>query len=158
MALAFASGGGGGGSGGVTQFDYVEITANVTVTATADGNGGGTAVIDGNAVSYDGLTRISVVFYAPRITMNPATAAHSVYANLYDGTTDLGRLCRVQGDVVGVVEGVSVYGERFLTPAAGSHTYHIRTWKDAAGDTAAIEAGAGGASTPMPAYMRITKA
>lgn len=147
-----------GGGGGGTELDYVQITAAVTVTATADGNGNGTAVIDGNAVTYDGATRVCIEFFCPLAAINPSFQQHSVYVNLYDGTTDLGRLGRVTADVAAVSEVVPFFGRLFLTPTAAAHTYHVRAWKDAAGDTAILTAGAGGASAYLPAYYRITTA
>lgn len=145
-------------AGGSTQLDYVEITSNVTVTATADGNSGGTAVIDGNAVTYDGATRICVEFFCPEGFMNPSNAAHGLYANLYDGTNDLGRVCQLRGDVVGAAQAAPMIGRRFLTPSSGPHTFHIRGWKDTSGDTGAFVCGGGGASALVPSYMRITTA
>ena len=59
------------GAASGTELDYVQITGNVTVTATADGNSGGTAVIDGNAVTYDGATRVCIEFYSPQIEVSP---------------------------------------------------------------------------------------
>lgn len=158
MALVFNGGGGGGGSNSGKQLDYVEVATTVLITATADGNGGGTALINGNAVTYDGATLIIVTVSAPRLTMTPAIAGHSVYLNLYDGTNDLGRMVQVQNPVASVIAAWSVFQQRLLTPLAGSHTFNIRGWKDAAGDTTGVICGAGGASTLMPAYMRVTVA
>jgi hypothetical protein len=140
------------------EFDYVQITAGVTLNATADGNSGGTAVIDGNAVTYDGATRVCIEFFAPRMFNNPATVAHNMYVNVYDGTNDLGRIFQMSGDVVAQSQSTGGYGCLFLTPTAAAHTYHIRGWKDAAGDSCQVLCGAGGASTLAPAFYRITKA
>lgn len=140
------------------EFDYVEITASVTVTATADGNGGGTAVIDGNAVTYDGSTRICIEFFSPGANLTPGAAARVLYTNLYDGTNDLGRLSETDGPVSAVISRSPIFWRRFLTPSAAAHTYHVRAWKDSAGDTDSILAGAGGASAIAPAYYRITLA
>lgn len=143
-----------GGGGGPTQFDYVEITSPVTVTATADGNSGGTAVINGNSVTYDGSTRILVEFYAPYLLYN--VSGQNILVNLYDGTTDLGRICNL-----GISAGsftMSLTGQRFLTPSAAAHTYNIRGWKTSGSGLAQVGAGAGGASAYVPAFMRITSA
>ena len=141
------------------KLDYVEITSSVNpVTSTADGTSGGTAVIDGNSVSYDGSTPICIEFFCPELFISPNTAGHAIYVNLYDGTTDLGRLAQLRGDVASASFSAPVLVRRFLTPSNASHTYHIRAWKDNSGDTAAVLCGAGGASTLMPAYYRITVA
>lgn len=141
------------------QLDYGEITAAVTITATADGNSGGTLVVSGAGVAYDGSTSVIVVFQCPEAIITPATAAHSVYFNLYDGTNDLGRIAQLRGPVVAVVCGGPVYVcSPPFTPSAASHTYMIRGWKDAAGDTASAQCGAGGASTLAKAYVRVVRA
>jgi hypothetical protein len=140
------------------QLDYVEITAAVTITSTTDGASGGTAVIDGNAITYDGNLRIRVEFYAP-YALQEQNVDSNLIANLYDGTADLGRLCNMDTVNSGTVPNVTpFYGVRFLTPSAGSHTYHIRGWKTNSGSTSSIGAGAGGSAAYMPAFMRITVA
>ncbi len=140
------------------QLDYVEITSNVVLSATTDGNSQGTAVIDGNSVTYDGSTVIVIEFYVARFGVNVATNTHSGYINLYDGTTDLGRIAQYLPGTTGLTCSIPILARRKLTPSAAAHTYHIRGWKDASGDTVTVVAGAGGASTVMPAYMRITVA
>lgn len=140
------------------ELDYVQITSNVTITSTSDGASGGTAIIDGNAVTYDGSTRICIEFYTDALLLTAAIAGHLVRINLYDGTTDLGRMAEAAGVVTGVSHRFPVLARRLLTPSAASHTYHIRGIKDASGDTASVLADAGGSTLRMPAYMRITVA
>lgn len=140
------------------QLDYVEITSSVTIAATTDGNNQGTAVIDGNAVTFDGSTVVFIEFFTPFVSMTPGAAGRTAYINLYDGTTDLGRFLEVDGPVNAVNSRAGQYFRRRITPSAAAHTYHVRAWKDAAGDTASVLAGAGGASTVGPAYYRIVVA
>lgn len=141
------------GGGGTTEYDYVEnATGTITVTSTSDGNSGGQAFIDGNAVTYDGSTRVMIEFgvYAFDITTND-----DLLFNLYDGTTDLGRMWNSgTASTANLTSGA--HQKRFLTPSTGSHTYHIRVWKT--GGTAHVYTGTGGASTAMPGWYRITKA
>jgi hypothetical protein len=132
----------GGGGGGITEHDYVERTTNLTVTPTTDATAA--AFITGNSVAYDGSTLVKVEFYCPAFE---ATA--SLLANLYEGSTDLGRIARVGGAVA-----ISVYGVRYLTPAAASIVYSVRCWKTTGTSTA--YGAAGGAGAYMPAYLRIT--
>ncbi len=136
--------------------DYVEITAAVTVTATTDGNSQGTAIIDGNSVSYDGSTIVKIEFYAPYISYNVSNNA--ILINLYDGTNDLGRLVNMSQITGSNAQTMGAYGVRFLTPSNASHTYHIRGWKTSASGSASVGAAAGGASSYVPAFMRITVA
>lgn len=135
-----------------TELDYAQVTAPVTITATTDGNSQGTAIIDGNPIVLDGNQRIRVEFYAP-YNDNSAAPANNVY-NLYDGTNDLGRIADYESSVAG--GGNFINGVTYLTPSAGSHTFHIRAWKTSG--TAHCGAGAGGASAYMPAFYRITVA
>ncbi len=135
------------------ELDYVEKTSNTTVTATADGNSTGTAIIDGNAITFDGSTRVKIEFWTYALEINEPNVGH---VNLFDGTNDLGRLL-----LAGVGAGTanidfSAYGVRFLTPSAASHTFHIRGWKSAG--TFTVYGGAGGASTIVPAWYRVTVA
>lgn len=140
-----------GGGGGGTELDYVELTSNVTVSSTADGASGGTAIIDGNAVSYDGSTRIMVEFGFAVTVPNGA----ELVVNLYDGTTDLGRMAFFSNQGSTSADS-TLYARRFLTPSNASHTYHIRGWRVTSNCT--VLAGAGGSATRMPAWYRITKA
>jgi hypothetical protein len=113
------------GGGGITEHDYVEVTSN--------------------AVAYDGSTRVKIEFQ-----MLKAETTVNLICNLYDGSTDLGRITNTG------VSGGPVYGVRYLTPSAATHTYSIRVWKSSGTSTA--YAGAGGVGTALPAFMRITDA
>ncbi len=145
------------GTGGGGELDYAQRTSNLTVTATSDGNGNGTAVVTGGSVSYTGSQRVKIEFFAPYLLYSVNN--ENLVVNLYEGTTDLGRLCSIAVSVTGgASEGAPGYGCVFLTPSAGSHTYNVKAWKTNAGGTATLVAGAGGASTPVPAFMRITEA
>lgn len=140
------------------EFDYVQITSSVTVTATADGNNGGTAVIDGNAVTYDGSTRVKIEFGTPFGDYVEASGNQNLLVNVYDGTTDLGRICNMSAVSATFAAETPLYGVLFVTPTAAAHTFHIRSWKTQTGGTAQIGAGPGGASAYGPAWYRITKA
>lgn len=137
------------GAAAATQLDYVERTTDLTITATSDATA--EALIDGNAVSYDGSTRIKIEFWAEEADIS---ASQAMLANLYDGSTDLGRIAGIAANAGSGASGGTLKGERFLTPSAGSHTYHIKVWKT--GGTANVYAGAGGTATRFPAWYRIT--
>ncbi len=131
-----------GGGGGVTEYDYVEntsstITCSGALPSTAD------AIIDGNAVTYDGSTRIKIEFGC--YSMN-----NGGVIELYDGSTDLGRLGFGNG-------GLCFYASRILTPSAASHTFHIKGWRTT-GSNLTIDSGSGGTGAVLPAWYRITKA
>lgn len=133
--IAIASTGGGGGA---TWLDYVTRSTDLTVTATSAG--AAETWIDGNAVVYDGSTRIMVMVYSALVIGNTDTIIE-----LYRDSTDIGRLAQYSGTgQAGPVNGVY-----FDTPTVGSHTYHAKAWK----------AGGGGlifSSLGCPSFLRIT--
>ncbi len=122
--------------------DYVEQTSSLTVTATTDATA--QAFVTGNAVSYDGSTVVIIEAYIP---FGAATAA--MVCNLYDGSTDLGRLGQIN-----TVVNAPMYLARRLTPSNASHTYSIRIWKTSG--TASANCGAGGTATNLPGFIRIS--
>jgi len=131
----------------------VEITADVTVSATTAA--AATTCITGNAVAYDGSTRICIEVYSPAV-ITASTSNAEVLTQLWDGSTDLGRLAYhgrgdgTRGDFN------QLLARRFLTPTAATHTYSIRAYRTAGNGT--WGAGAGGADANLPAYLRITRA
>lgn len=135
-----ASTGGGGGAG--TELDYAQITSNVTVNGSS---GAPNNVVSGAAVTYDGSTRVKIEFFSPIVSAGSA----ALIVDLYDGASNLGRIGQT-----GAAAAMAMKGETFLTPTAGSHTYHIKAWKNG-GTDGSVAAAAG---TFLPAFMRITTA
>lgn len=140
-----------------TELDYVEITANVNVThveASAD------TVLTGNAITFDGLTRVRVEFYSQVVEI-PAG-----YYDLNIGLWDNGTLTRLlvgrfHNANVNSAEDVEAYGVCYLTPSSGSHTFSIRGYRSSGtqGTTAAIVAAGDGSSDDFPpAFYRVTVA
>jgi hypothetical protein len=127
------------------EFDYVERTTRLDISATTAA--GANTVIDGNAVTYDGSTRIKVEFVA-----SFASSSQFISVDLWDGSTDLGVIAQLNAGG----NGAPIYGVLFLTPSAASHTFHIKAWRGTG--SAAFETGAGGAGTRTPAILRITRA
>jgi hypothetical protein len=132
------------------EFDYVQITSNVTPTATTSATAN--SVIDGNAVSYDGSTRIKIEFWSGSV--GDTGAAQNLLFTLYDGSTELGSMGQL--DSVSGGFAIAIYLVVFLTPSNASHTYHIKAWK--ASGSPVIRAGNGAAGNNSPAWYRITKA
>ncbi len=137
-------------TGGVgSELDYVEFTSNINTTATSAATA--TAVMTGSAVAYDGSTRIKIEAWAYAVS---TSGANSTLWNLYDGSTDLGRIA-----IIGINASANnfMYGVRFLTPSNATHTYSIRQWATSASSVTRF-GGAGGTDTPLPAWIRITRA
>jgi hypothetical protein len=127
------------------EFDYVERTTNLSVTATTEA--GSDVFIDGNAVTFDGATRVKIEVWVP-----VSEQSQFCLLSLWDGGTDLGLIV----DSGGGAGDVTVYGARFLTPSAGSHTYHVKAYRGTG--SATLYAGSGGVGNYLPAWYRITKA
>jgi hypothetical protein len=100
-------------SGGSSVLDVVERSSDLIFTATSAATT--QAFIVGNAVTYDGSTRIVIEFYCP---FQNASATNELIANLWDGSTDLGRLGIWDNDGPVAVAAT-------LTPSAASHTFLV---------------------------------
>jgi hypothetical protein len=143
-----------GGSAGA-ELKYVEYTAPVVITATTDATA--QSVVSAGAVTFDGSTVALIQFFAPAATVD--TTAAIMVGNLYDGSTDLGRLWLANYVSAGgeSVQPVSVF--RRLTPSAAAHTYSVRCWcTSVASGSSDVQAGAGGTATLLPGFIRITQA
>jgi hypothetical protein len=117
----------------------------VSVTATTEGTAN--TVVTASAFSFDGATEVLIEFFA--VDAVPGTGQLNLW--LYDGGSSIGLLgfrttARSPGGPL----------RRYLTPSNASHTYSIRASVDAG--TGQLSAGAGGAATNLPGYIRITKA
>lgn len=139
------------GGGGLTEYDYVTRTTDLTISATSAATAD--TLISGNAVAYDGSTRVNIEAWA-RFASVPS--GEFIIVTLWDGSTDLGRITQA-GGYTGVTgsPGMGIYGSVFITPSNATHTYHIKAWK-----TGAVTAKIYGNSTDpgFPVWYRITGA
>jgi hypothetical protein len=134
------------GGGGVTVVNYTTVTNDVTVTGTAVGTAA--TIVSSGAITYTAvLTKFE--FFCPQVL---ATGVYATIFNLFDGSTEISRLCAVGGSAS------SDYGPlllaRYLTPSAGSHTYLVKAWN--ASGSAVCTGGSGAAGNYPPIYLRIT--
>lgn len=127
------------------ELDYVERTTNLAVAATSEATPDD--VIVGNTITLDGSTRLRIEFWA---SAADSAAGQAVLCNLWDGTTDIGRIAQVSGAAA------AMKGEAYVTPSAGTHTFKVRAWKTGGGAT--VYGGTGAASTYRPSFLRITRA
>jgi len=133
------------------EYDYKEVTVPATSVAVTSATA--TAILTGNAVTYDGATLVVIKFYCGALQHTVANAL--VLLNLYDGATDLGMIARIATSSTAGTS-TAVFAPRRLTPSAAAHTYSVRAWTTVAGTvTAAV--GAGGAGIDLPMFMQITK-
>jgi len=131
------------------ELGYVEFTADVAFNAVTD-------IVSLGSITYDGgLVMIEV--YIPEIQATSSVASLAEVKLDMDGA-DLGIIAAVgqwawgSGNL-GVA--AQVLARRRLTPAAGAHTIKARAIST--GGAATAKAGAGGAATLMPGYIRAEK-
>jgi hypothetical protein len=132
--------------GGATVINYTTVTSDVSVSGSSAG--AATTIVSSGAITYTAvLTKFE--FFCPQVL---ATGVYATIFNLFDGSTEISRLCAVGGSAS------SDYGPlllaRYLTPSAGSHTYIVKAWN--ASGTAVCTAGSGAAGNYPPIYLRIT--
>lgn len=128
---------GGGGIPGLLQ--ETDLAADVTVTSTSAA--APTVIIQGAALSYDGITTIRIdvnllVSVDSRSGNTPGGNGAGYVCDLYDGSTRLAAvdLMSVSGVQIVATQNRIVY----LTPTAGSHSYSLRGYRTVgAGATAA---------------------
>jgi hypothetical protein len=133
------------------EYAHAAQSANVTVNNVAEASAN--QIVSAGALTFDGLTTILIHFYCPALVTGGALTGG---VNLWDGSTDLGRL--FDGTLVSTVATnypVSLF--RRLTPTAGTHTYSARIWTTTASNFIAL-AGVGGSGTALPGFIRITRA
>jgi hypothetical protein len=133
------------------EFDYAQATANVNVV-----NATPVTFITGNAVTYDGATRVKLEVVAPFVSVNASNGSCDL--RLYEGATHVVTMTELYYSAGTLQVNTPAYGAFFFTPAAGAHTYLIKVLLATGAGTATAGAGAGTAGTFTPAYMRITKA
>ena len=134
------------------ELAYAEITANKTVAQAAEG--AADSVVAAPAVTFDGTTAVLIEFFSA--ALNPAAvAAASVNIWLYQDGASIGRLAVVSNPAAGQLY-VPVHAVRRLTPTAGAHTYVIAATQNLGNGL--IAAGAGGAGSYPPAFIRIARA
>jgi hypothetical protein len=143
----------GSSSAGVTVLSYVPFTSNVTVAGTAAGTA--TTIVTAAAITGDGSTLVCVEFYAYDVSM-AGNASSFIVVGLYEGATEIGRIASASNSSSTVQIDLPVFGRRFITPSAASHTYIIKAYRGTAVTTVNAGDGASGTDNAAPGYVRIT--
>jgi len=131
------------------ELAYNQITSNVSCTATTEATAN--TIVTASAVTFDGSTAAVIEFFCPNFD---ASDSPTFSLFLYDGTS-IGFL--MQRSVTAGTAMGPIYVSRRLTPSAASHTYSIRG-DVSSGSGVSVKAGAGGAGSVVPAFIRITRA
>jgi len=135
------------------EMDYVQLTADsAAIAATTEATA--VTVITGNAVVYDGATKVEVHFFSPGIF---SSAANQITIVLFRDGNPIGQI-RGYGTAQSANTIIAWPGETFFvdTPPAGSHTYSIGAFVSANNST--FKAGPGGSGNYLPMFLRVTRA
>jgi hypothetical protein len=135
------------------ELDYVEFTSAVNPTATTEATAN--TIVTGSSIAYDGSTTVIIEFFCQNARPDTGAANRQLTYVLYDGSSSIGFIGLQNINASGGIN-VPVHLVRRITPSNASHTYSIRAFVNAG--TALVQAGAGGAGTNAPGFIRITKA
>lgn len=136
---------------GAGEVDYVEKTSNTSITATTEATAN--TIVTGNAVTYDGATRVKIEFWAWSARPDATVAGRTLDLVLYDGATSIGLLGEMVTPAANASQSV-VHAIRWITPSAAAHTYSVRAFVSAG--SGVVYAGAGGIGAQAPAFIRIS--
>jgi hypothetical protein len=139
------------------ELDYVEVTAPVTILP-ANTFSNQVNIVSSHPLSFDGSTRIRVEVFTPTFDNDHS---NNFILELWDNTTDLGRLGQLNTDPTPNDIGVPLYLVRYLTPTTGTHTFSMKGWTATAAGFETFTAGTGGlggGGNPnyLPGWMRIS--
>lgn len=133
------------------EIAYVEFTSPVTLTGTTEG--AAVSIVSAGSVAFDGSTIVLIEAYIPNFVNDGGTTNNGRFW-LYADASSIGEIGRTTQITAATATGYPVTLRRRLTPSNASHTYEIR---GSSAGAAVAGAGAGGASTVMPGFIRITK-
>jgi hypothetical protein len=139
------------------EVSYDQITAGVSSTATTEGTA--TTVISSSAVTYDGAQLATVEFFSPDV-LPASSATEYVLGTLWytlNGGADVivGRFFFESSQAANVGHR-SVFAVRRLVPPAGSVAFRVKIQVNG-GTSGSVGAGAGGAATLLPAFVRVLR-
>lgn len=145
--LAWVTPAAGGSGSGFRELAYVERNTDLTVIPNSEA--GATAVCTLPAITCDGVTPVTLVFFAPSCGASAGIFKCSLFVD--------GAAFAVLADA-GAGNASQLSGSRRYVPAAGSRVFSARVWGQSIGSSPAVRAGAaaGGATTYAPMYLRAT--
>lgn len=135
------------------ELDYVERTSNVLVSGLAASP---TTILTGNALTFDGSTRVKVEWYCQVVEL-PA-GYFDLNVGLYESGALVVRLFGAFHDQANAFDWTA-YGAAFLTPSAGTHSYTIAGYRSPGSSGSAIIAASGATGGNFaPSWYRVTVA
>lgn len=135
-----------------TELAYTEFTAPVgSITGTNVGTA--TTIVSSASVVFDGLTIVIVEFFCPSTIVTSAT--FRLKFELFEDSTDIGEIGTTNDPGAGTGANGALLKRR-RTPTAAGHTYTVKAFVPDGG-TGTVTAGAGGAATVVPGFIRVVK-
>ena len=128
---------------------YAELTSPVSITASTEATA--QTVVSAGAITFEAVPHLIII---QAYGNPPAVAGGNLVFNLYDGSTESGRLGTITAPTAATVRSHFRW-ERRITPTAASHTYSWRAWVSTG--TGTVSAGAGGAGQDPAGYIRIVR-
>jgi hypothetical protein len=137
-------------AGHVIELDYVAYTAPVAASAATQA--GANTVVTGNAVTYDGSTKVMIEYWAPYAYSG---LNGTLYVDLWMDGSLLATLYQAGSSSHPAMYYGAILARCQRTPSAGSHTFTIKAWRITIDGS--LGGGNGSPSDFVPGYMRITK-
>jgi hypothetical protein len=135
------------------EIGYTPITANVNIVSTTEATG--TTIISPGALTFDGT--LVLCEFSGIISVDTALGGDATIISLFEGATQITRLCQFISVSTTTQQSVTVNGKFRFTPTAASHTYTITAFSTSATGTPKVNAGAGSTGGNPPAFVRFTK-
>lgn len=132
------------------ELDYVAQTSSTNVTATTEA--GADTIITGTSQAYAAGT-VMVEAFIPQTRTGTGGAGSTINFVLFDGSTNLGQWSE-ERTVASSALGVPTFLRRKVTLTAATHQMILKAFVSSG--TGIAGAGAGGAGTIPPAYIRVT--
>jgi hypothetical protein len=148
-----------GGAGGKLAYNKFTtgFTVNVSTEATA------LTIVTADSIAFDGATDAEIAFFAPSVTPAQNDLVRFALYDSFNGgaAASIGIFANGSSTTsTGNAEDHSVFLSRLLEgadrPAAGTHVYSVRAWRNAV--NGAVSGGAGGSGNLVPGYIRVTRA
>jgi len=136
------------------EIAYDQTTSTVAVVSTTEGTP--TAVIAGTSHTYEAVPYL-IEFSCAAAVYPSTTAGLIVVLAMVDGAS-VGRIAYGENDITGGQSTTPMVGHLRYTPTAAAHTIGASAYVSSTTGTPQLTAGAGGAGTFTPVFVRVTKA
>jgi len=145
-----------------TIIQTVRLAGAIAITATtsSSANSGGTLLADLGAISFDGSTPISIEYNIPYMYTSQNISGFSIlkFWQTSPSSIQIGSNFQYQQPISTSQEMYSVKNSYRFTPAQGSATYRLASYRDTATATqSAIQAGTNSSGGVCTGYLRVAR-